>query len=140
MSFKSWEDIYREKETQDLYNIYRGQNYPTLDQRKLALKILKEREFDFDNTDALESEWNRVRRKSKEEYEMNRPVITFINKNHGYIVSTIFGIAFLVFYIGYFSGLDEKDIDFDAYVVTFGPLIIVIWGMLTQLLINKKKR
>jgi hypothetical protein len=79
-------------------------------------------------------------KKSKEEYEMNRPILTFVNKNHGYIVSTIFGIAFLVFYIGYFSGLDEMDIDFDAYVVTFGPLIIVIWGLLTQLLINKKKR
>jgi hypothetical protein len=140
MSYNSWEDIYREKETQDLYKIYKGHNYPTLDQRQLALKILREREFDFDNVDALVIEWKRARKKSKEEYEMNRPVLTFVNKNHGYIVSTIFGIAFLVFYIEYFSELDKKDIDFDAYVVTFGPLIIVIWGLLTQLLINKKKR
>jgi hypothetical protein len=65
MSFTSWEEIYRHKETQDLYNIYRGQSYPTLEQRKLALKILKEREFDIDNADTLVIEWKRARKKAR---------------------------------------------------------------------------
>jgi len=140
MGYTSWEDIYRFKKTQELYKIYKGHCYPTLEQRQLALKILKERKFDFDNVDKLVKEWNRAKKRNKEEFEMNKPVLAFLNKYHGYIFSTIFGIAFLVLYIGYFSSLEQNEVYFGDYFMTFGSLILVLWGLLTQLLINKKMK
>ena len=139
MSFNNWDDIYRLKENQELYKIYKGSNYSTYDQKKIAFKILKERKFDFENIESQIKEWNSIKKRKKEEEKINKPIKTFIDKNHGFLFSIFFGIIFLVM-LSEFLKLNKNELDFDTYILTFGPFVLVLWGLLTQLLINKKKK
>ena len=139
MSINNWDDIYRLKESPELYKIYRGSNYSTYDQKKIAFRILNERKFDFENTENQIKEWNRIKKRKIEEERINKPLKTFIDKNHALLFSIFFGIIFLIF-LSEFVRLDKNELEFNIYFMTFGPLILVLWGLLTHLLINKKKK
>ena len=139
MSINNWDDIYRLKESPELYKIYRGSNYSTYDQKKIAFRILNERKFDFENTENQIKEWNRIKKRKIEEERINKPLKTFIDKNHALLFSIFFGIIFLIF-LNEFVRLDKNELEFSIYFMTFGPLILVLWGLLTHFLINKKKK
>jgi hypothetical protein len=53
----NWENIYSKKTSLELYKIYRGLHNPTFNERKLAEKILTERNFDFNNVEKYKDKW-----------------------------------------------------------------------------------
>lgn len=69
MAAETWEDIYRKKDTKELYLTYKGANNSTYEQKKLALKILEERNFNFENVEQQKKVWKEKSDKKKKEFE-----------------------------------------------------------------------
>ncbi|NOU59020.1 hypothetical protein [Marinifilum caeruleilacunae] len=143
MAYNSWEDIYRSKKTEELYRIYKGVDYSTYDQKKLALKVLQERKFDFENVEPQVRKWKKEKIKKEEEFKANKPILSFIDRNFGYILACIFGMFFLSAYSEYVK-FDQDELhgtdQFVLSLITFGPLVSVAVALLIQHLRSKKRK
>lgn len=143
MAYNSWEDIYRSKKTEELYRIYKGYDYSTYNQKQLALKILTEQDFDFENADREVQKWKKQKKKKEEEFRRNKPILSFINRNFGYILSFVFGMIFLLV-LSEVLQMDWNELQgqdkFAISVITFGPLLTICIGLIIQYLLGKKRK
>lgn len=143
MAAKTWEDIYRTKDTVELYKIFRGHGYSTYGQKKLAQKILIERNFDFGNTQKVNKEWKQEAAIKKREFKKNYPILTFIDNNIGYITSLIFGALLL----WTFSLIEMKELketkDEYIFLLIFWICVLLgffLIGVFKQRKINRKRK
>jgi len=143
MATYTWEDVYRKKDNEELYKTYKGTNNSTYEQKKLALRILEERNFDFSNIDDQIKHWKKVNKRKEKEQNEKYPKLHFVNKNFGFIISTLAGLIFLSV-LTEFLQLDTANLEGETsvfvYMMTFGPLLTVVVGLIMQYLIHKKKK
>lgn len=141
MAAETWEDIYRKKDTKELYLTYKGANNSTYEQKKLALKILEERNFNFENVEQQKKVWKEKSDKKKKEFEKRNPILTALHERRGYILSMISIILFLLTYSP--EVFDElKDYSFEVILILilhYGPFVFLFFlGFMKQMRIIKK--
>jgi len=141
MASDTWEDIYRKKDTKELYLIFRGSNNSTYGEKKLALKILKERNFNFDKIEEQKIVWKEESIKKKKEFEKRYPILIALNAKRGYVLSIISVILLLLFYNPeIFDDLNYYSLEaIIILTIYFGQFIFLFFlGLFTQMRINKK--
>ena len=91
-----FEDFFRKKTTHQLYRIYEGHNNSTYNERILAEKILKEKEFDFKNVEKYKDKWE-LQKLTKEIVEENQGIFSQFFNPSFYLFGAIIGfISFLI--------------------------------------------
>ena len=142
MTNNSWEDMYKGKESEVLYKICKGFNHPTFEQKELALKILKERKFDFNKANEQLKVWNLTQRKKERELEERYPILTFISHKRGIIISVVSMILLIIILPEIYKiGFEEiyYELRFPLAVFIGGLLVATIFGIYTQIVINRKR-
>lgn len=93
---QTWEEIYKSKSSRDLYKIFRK---GTINEKRLAKAILKDREFEFDNLDKYKHEWE-LEKLLKEEDKSNSNLLQwFANWPFGFDPFSVFPIVLLLIII-----------------------------------------
>ncbi len=142
MAADTWEDIYRKKDTKELYMTFRGTNNSTYGQKKLALKILEERNFNFENIEKQQKVWKEKSIKKEKEFEKRNPILTALHTRRGYILSMVAMILFLLSYTpGIFDEINNFPLEMLMFLSSwYGSLVIFFFlGLIKQMRIFKKK-
>jgi len=142
MAADTWEDIYRKKDTKELYMTFRGTNNSTYGQKKLALKILEERNFNFEDIEQQQKVWKEQSIKKEKEFEKRNPILTALHTRRGYILSMVAMILFLLSYTpGIFDEINNFPLEMLLFLSSwYGSLVIFFFlGLIKQMRIFKKK-
>ena len=142
MTYNSWEDIYKEKESEVLYKICKGFNHPTYEQKELALKILKERKFDFDKAEQRLKSWEATKRNQQRAIERKHPILSYLINKRGFIIALVSGVLLVILLVE-ISRIKLEGVYYEVrlpLVGFIGALVIaILFGLVLQLLINRKR-
>ena len=142
MEYKTREELYKQKSSEELYKIFLGYNRPTLAEMKCSLKILEERKFDFNKAEQKLTEWKARDTKKEKNFENEHPILTFLFYKRGSLISILCSCTLLLIFtqtnISDFNKM-PGEIKIFTIVIIINLILGLILGMYIQKLINKRK-
>jgi hypothetical protein len=142
MAAQTWEDIYRMKDNEELYRTFKGTNNSTYAQKKIALKILEERNFKFEEIEQQKKVWKKRAIVKEKEYEKRNPTLSFLFYYRGYLLSIVSAIVFRAsFSPDIFKEFTEMPLEMLLLFISWyaSLLVLFLYGLIKQIKINKKR-
>lgn len=141
MAYNTWQDIYDKKSDEELYKICKGYEYPTFEQKQMALKALEKRGFDFEKADEKIQQWRREGEKRQDEFKQEHPLLHFINQYYPLFFALMFATFCIALSSEYNKGLKEMtDEELDALRLFIASSALGCLFMILMYFMLKSKR